>query len=480
MKLKIILGLILAISTGLGFGFLLKSGTEIAKGFLDNKFTEFFVENTNKLMGGPGPEGINSSAGGSDLYENFPNNSLDNVLGEDINQNDFSINKEGKTIVADLEQMRIQTYLDGNLVDDFEILGKGRQGTAWETPPGKYSILYKTENHFSSIGKVWMPFSMQFFGNYFIHGWPYYSDGTPVAPGYSGGCIRVGNGDMQKIYEFSDADTDVVVRGSLPEDQKDFKDGKYELFDKNKKFPNISADAYLVADLENGVVIDSYAQKAVYPIASLTKLMTALVSLETVNQYSNTNVSYKAFSTYGAQGNLQVGENYSIGDLIYPLLLESSNDASEVIAEFAGRNYFISNMNKKAKSIGLENTVFGDPSGLSEENKSTAEELFKLTQYIYKYKNYILDITKNKTFSLNNKIWNSNSRFKNDTNYIGGKNGYTDEAKYTIISLFDLPLQEFEDRKIAIVLLQSENIEKDVRDIVLWLLSNVYFVEGVK
>ncbi len=323
-----------------------------------------------------------------------------------------------------------------------------------------------------------MPYSMQFFGNYFIHGWPYHADGTPVPEGYSGGCIRVADIEMAQVYEFADVGTTVIVKGKLPKDQEEIKVGEYEIKN-NVKFPKISAKAYVVADIDSGQVISAYSQKSVYAIASLTKLMTALVSLETINQYKEMMISDRAVGTYGDSGGLKSGDIYSVGELIYPLLLESSNDAAEAIAEFPGRKSFIANMNQKAKSIGLENTSFEDASGLSPNNKSTAQDLFNLTQYIYKYKNYILEISKLKQKEVDGKIWYSNSKFRNDKNYIGGKNGYTTEAQHTLITVLQLPLGEGENemRNIAIVLLQGQEKEKDIRDIEKYLLENVYFRE---
>ena len=135
-------------------------------------------------------------------------------------------------------------------------------------------------------------------------------------------------------------------------------------------------------------------------------------------------------------------------------------------------------MNDKAESLGLLNTSFEDPSGLSKNNISTAEDLFKLVKYIYKYKSYVFDITKLKDYSNDTHTWYSNSKFRNDENYLGGKNGYNDEARYTLTTLVELPLGEFEKRKIAIILLNSEKTtEKDTRAIILYLLNNVYYTE---
>ncbi len=481
MNFKFFLGLFVALMFGLAFGQSLVSIGQATYTLAINKVPQIISNNSNsfafwnkqKELGGPSsetdPETIFQ-------YEDFPGNEPDSQNKGKISE-DLSIPKDGKSIVANLESMTLDLYQDGKIVDSFEILGKGRPGTAWETPPGAFEILYKKENHFSTIGKVWMPFSMQFFGNYFIHGWPYYPDGTPVAEGYSGGCIRLANSDMEKIYNFGDVGTKTIVLGATQDSIAFGEKGSYTI--KNQaKFPKITAKSYIVADLESGDVLASYAERVPLPIASLSKMMTALVSLETINQYQETKVSRTAYGTYGAQGNLSTGEKIKISDLLYPLLLESSNDAAEVLAEFAGRKSFIKNMNDKAASIGLAQTEFEDPSGLSKNNISTAEDLFKLVRYIYKYKSYVFEITRLKDYSNDDHTWYSNSKFRNDENYLGGKNGYTDEAHHTLVTLVELPLGEFEKRKIAIILLNSQKTtEKDTRAIILYLLNNVYYTE---
>ncbi|HMO79008.1 MAG TPA: serine hydrolase [Candidatus Paceibacterota bacterium] len=249
--------------------------------------------------------------------------------------------------------------------------------------------------------------------------------------------------------------------------------GEYSKIDQKLDFPKLTSDVYVVADLETGEVIESKNADEIYAIASLTKMMTAIVSVDTIDQYSPVNITKQAVDTYGQQGNLRVGEILSANELLYPLLLESSNDASEALAIFAGRNNFLKNMNNKAISLGMSKTNFDDASGLSALNLSTANDLLNLTMYINKNYPELWNITKKKDYRLGRRIWRNNSRFINDKNYIGGKNGYTEAAKLTIISLFDLPLSEVENRKIAIIILQSSKIEKDVRDTLFYLLRNV-------
>lgn len=231
---------------------------------------------------------------------------------------------------------------------------------------------------------------------------------------------------------------------------------------KNKKAPKISSLSYLVADLETGKVLLSQNINQKLPIASVTKLMTAIVADETLGLDTKTTITSEAINTYGTQGELKKGETYSILELFYPLLLESSNDAAEALALTKDRKSFISDMNGKAKSIGLLNTVYEDASGLSPNNKSTVTDLFRLTQYISKYRKYIFEISTEKKIELGKKVWFSNSRFRSNSDYVGGKNGYTDEALKTQVVLFE---EEFdgEKRTIAYIILRSTDVAYDVK-----------------
>lgn len=245
---------------------------------------------------------------------------------------------------------------------------------------------------------------------------------------------------------------------------------------KGAQFPGTYAKSFIVADLDSGDIIAAKDKDLILPIASLSKLMTAIVAEETLSRDDKITISRSAVNTYGKQGRLSAGEVYSSQDIFYPLLLESSNDAAEAIAEYNGRDSFISDMNAKADSIGLSFTSFEDPSGLSANNVSTASELFRLTKYIYEFRRYILELTQLKKYQSDNKTWYNNSRFRNDKNYLGGKNGYTDEAGKTLVANFQLPLEgENGFRNISIVLLNSKDTTTDTRRILSFLLENVYY-----
>ena len=241
-------------------------------------------------------------------------------------------------------------------------------------------------------------------------------------------------------------------------------------------FPRILAKSFIVADLDSGDIIAVRNQYKVFAIASLTKLMTALVAEETLPTDEEVVVSSRAIRTYGEQGRLRAGEMYTVEELLYPLLLESSNDAAEVLAEHGGRESFMADMNAKAESLGLSLTQFDDPSGLSSGNNSTVNDLFALTQYIHKFRDYIFDITEEKNYRARGKVWYNNSRFRNDTYYIGGKNGFTEVANKTLIANFQLPLEGDNDfRNISIILLNSPDTTRDTRNIVSFLNKYIYY-----
>src|SRR3989344_900473 len=126
-------------------------------------------------------------------------------------------------IFADLSAMTLAIYQDGEHIKTFEIRGKGKDGTFFETPNGSYKIRLKEKKHFSTIGKVWMPWSMLFFGNYFIHGIPYYPDGTYVSDSFSGGCVRLSVEDSKELYALASVGTVVLTYSKEADQPTEFK-----------------------------------------------------------------------------------------------------------------------------------------------------------------------------------------------------------------------------------------------------------------
>jgi poly-gamma-glutamate synthesis protein (capsule biosynthesis protein) len=248
----------------------------------------------------------------------------------------------------------------------------------------------------------------------------------------------------------------------------------YFIKDINKR-PKINAETYLVGDLDTGEIILEKDKDKKFPIASVSKLMTATLSKEIQNQEEIFQMSKGVLATYGENGDFRLNEKVKVADLIYPLLLESSNDAAEAIAENSGRALFIKKMNEKAKALELKNTSFADPSGLSELNQSTTYDLFKFSQYLKEKMPGLLQISTQKSFNNKKHVWFNNSQFLNLAGYQGGKRGYIDESKETALALFTLPLGSTGMRNIGIILLRSSDRYKDVKNIIGYLEKNVYY-----
>ncbi len=243
--------------------------------------------------------------------------------------------------------------------------------------------------------------------------------------------------------------------------------------DTNKK-PKIKAESYIVGDLDTGEIILGQKQESVFPIASISKLMTATIAKDNKKEGTIT-MGKKVLATEGENGNFKQNEKISTSEILYPLLMESSNDAGEGIAEYFGRENFLKQMNDKAKELGMTSSFFEDPTGLSSKNVSNTKDLFKLATYIKESYPELFKITTNKSHKNTKHVWLSNNQFLSDEEYTGGKSGYTDKAEQTVISTFSIPLSKTGSRNIAIALLRSPDRYKDVENIVKYLKSNIYY-----
>ena len=149
--------------------------------------------------------------------------------------------------------------------------------------------------------------------------------------------------------------------------------------------------------------------------------MTALVTKEISKEDALAEVSKGALETPGKNGGLRIGEKIKILDLLYPLLLESSNDAAEIIAGHFERDTFLKKMNQEAENLKMSLTTYEDPSGLSPNNQSTVSDMFKLVGYINKKNPELLEITTKRSFSNKKHSWSNISQFLRKEGYLGAK-----------------------------------------------------------
>ena len=225
---------------------------------------------------------------------------------------------------------------------------------------------------------------------------------------------------------------------------------------------SISADAIYVFDLQTGTEIFSRDKHTVRSVASITKLLSATMFLEHASTTAMATVLLEDVETEGRSGRLEATEQYKNKDLLFPALLESSNDASVVMQRVSPVD-IVEQMNQYAASHGLEQTAFTDTSGLDDGNVSTAYELGKLSAMLFTEYPHIYDITRLKTYLNHINAWMNNSPFVYDAGYRGGKHGYTYAANRTVTAFFDEQLATGQTRTVGYVLLGSDGLQTDMQ-----------------
>ena len=203
---------------------------------------------------------------------------------------------------------------------------------------------------------------------------------------------------------------------------------------------NVSAHSAILMDQQSGRVLFEKNAHEKQRIASITKVMTAILAIESKKLEEKTKVSVRAVKTTGSSVYLQPNEEVLVKDLVYGLMLRSGNDAAVAIAEHVGGSLegFVFMMNEKAKELGMTNTNFANPHGLddSDFHYSTPYDMALLTKYAMQNETYrTIAGTKFYKATSFSGYWNNKNRLLNMYEYAtGGKTGYTKLAKRTLIS----------------------------------------------
>lgn len=202
------------------------------------------------------------------------------------------------------------------------------------------------------------------------------------------------------------------------------------------------AESAILVDQDSGRILYSKNATKQKLIASTTKIMTAILAIESGKLDRKVKVTDKVLKAYGSNIYIEVGEKLSLRDLVYGLMLRSGNDAALMISEVCGKGEekFVKKMNEKASQLGMTNTVFYNPHGLDEEagNLSTAVDMSKLMSYAMKNKEF-RKITGTKNYQtksdLKSYVWrNKNKLLHTYENATGGKTGFTEKARRTLVT----------------------------------------------
>ena len=240
---------------------------------------------------------------------------------------------------------------------------------------------------------------------------------------------------------------------------------------------------FLVFDISTGKTLLEKNADTIVPVASLTKLMTAIVAHEVVYLARSITVTDAMLAglpnpnsvPVSAEGQLpqpvsshfypKVGTQYVGLDLLYPLLVQSSNASAKALAGFTGEGTFVRNMNAKAASLAMADSRFADTSGISAGNTATAHDIAKLLQYIYFKRPFLFDIGKGMTVenvgfikvgdTIDIKNLKNFNEFVDEPDLVGVKNGETTAARQTMATVWNIHTASG-TVPVAIVVLGSE------------------------
>ena len=246
-------------------------------------------------------------------------------------------------------------------------------------------------------------------------------------------------------------------------------------FSFSKIVNGISASSAIVMDIDSNRVLYSSNIHDKRSVASISKIMTCVLAIEYGNIDEEIVIGDEIDKAYGSGIYIKKGEVVTLKDLLYGLMLRSGNDAALAIAYNISKSEsdFVKLMNKKAKEIGMNNTLFHNSSGLDDNggNISTSYDMALLTSYAMKNDIYRGIVSTKKYVlktNMNTYIWYNKNKLLHMYDFItGGKTGFTDVAKRTLVTT-----GTNDNLSLVIVTLNDGNDFKDHID-----LYNKFFKE---
>ncbi|WP_408006578.1 D-alanyl-D-alanine carboxypeptidase family protein [Pseudalkalibacillus sp. A8] len=249
--------------------------------------------------------------------------------------------------------------------------------------------------------------------------------------------------------------------------------------------PGVYAQGAILMEQESGRVLYGKNEHQKMRIASITKIMTAILAIESGKMEETVTVSERPLQAEGSSIYLKKGEKIVLEDLVYGLMLRSGNDSAVAIAEHVGGSLegFVYMMNEKATEIGMRNTYFSNPHGLDdhENHYSTAYDMALLTRYAMENEQYRkISGTKTHRAPQDGEKWdrifkNKNKLLRMYEYSTGGKTGYTSRAKRTLVST-----AQKEDLELIAVTLNDGNDWNDHMNLFNWAFDTYDLVSIVQ
>ena len=223
--------------------------------------------------------------------------------------------------------------------------------------------------------------------------------------------------------------------------------------------PDVRAVAAIIYNPIKGEVLWEENSSTQRSIASITKVMTAVVFMESEPDPGQTVTIAASDVRRASTTYVRRGEQLTIDDLLHLALIASDNGAARALARLSrwGSEEFISRMNGKATTLGLRSTVFTDPSGLDVGNVSSAYDLSRLIVYAAGNEQIARIMRKRdhriRTNRRRVRIRNTNKLLGDEINVWGGKTGFIRKAGYCLVALLQLPQGEL----VAVVVLGAQS-----------------------
>lgn len=287
---------------------------------------------------------------------------------------------------------------------------------------------------------------------------------------------------LAQFVDFGDVSQSGGIKGGQDIWEKDAtQKSKLEILPEKTKSADLDIKAVAAFAMDAGTDYPLYDKnsKKKMSIASLSKIMTAVVVLENKSLDEAVIISPRAIATFGDKKGMVVGEKIKLEDLLRIMIIDSNNAAAVALAEHTGGSVenFVDMMNKKAEAMGLKGTKFVNPSGLDvegEDNYSTAYELVQLIDYALD-RDTLWEISRTKeatVFSLDKKqkhyVKNTDELLEQLDNIYGGKTGYTVEAGECLALITETADKK---HKVVAVVLNAEDRFTEMKRLTTWVFD---------
>jgi serine-type D-Ala-D-Ala carboxypeptidase (penicillin-binding protein 5/6) len=229
---------------------------------------------------------------------------------------------------------------------------------------------------------------------------------------------------------------------------------------------SLTASGILVVDLDSGQTLYESGAERPRAMASLTKLMTALIIAEHHSLDESVRIPPGVDTLEGSKAKLEPGDDYELGDLLTALLVQSANDAAVSLAVHHSGSVeaFVEEMNRRAVSLGLKNTTYDNPIGLDgPAQRSTPRDLSWLAMYVLR-RPEIAERMGMKAATIRSAsgttvtMYNTHEMLRSPASIVAGKTGTTDDAGQCLLSVV-----ESGSRRYGVILLRSSDRYADMR-----------------